>query len=463
MAGTCSCAQHVKKLNQQISVMRKEIKNLRLLIDSAVRTHRKHFVSLQSVLRNSDQQVRPHTNPDQKEGVGKDIFLEQGNIQTVPIGYISSCFIEKNGTPRQPSVCSQSRATLQLESTVFNNPHHALIGLDQYSHVWIIFIFHKNGHLSSKAKVKPPRLNGQRVGVYSTRSPHRPNALGLTLAKLEHITGDTLHLSGIDMITGTPVLDIKPYIPEYDSPYSRTDFGTTVCPDAAGSLSVSRTETGCSPTFSHTGGCMVLEEGQTSNTRPVLLKEKSTAHVLSTGDPASHVPQVDNVTTILGEIKSYISQSNFLIQRTGEENAPLTDRTRAEPCESQQAEPKTEVCYDETSISQVASWIREPPVTSLCVRFTPNAERDLDQFLPPGKRVPGQPSFRFLQGPEDAAAAIRGVLRADPRSVYRRMSCPDRLFYFTLDSAHITCWFGSDFAEVVQVRLAEPTAAGPAD
>lgn len=53
----------------------------------------------------------------------------------------------------------------------------------------VIFVFHKNGHLSYKAKVKPPRLNGQRVGVYSTRSPHRPNALGLTLAKLDQIEG----------------------------------------------------------------------------------------------------------------------------------------------------------------------------------------------------------------------------------------------------------------------------------
>lgn len=53
----------------------------------------------------------------------------------------------------------------------------------------IVFLFHKNGHLSYKAKVKPPRLNGQRVGVYSTRSPHRPNALGLTLAKLDKIVG----------------------------------------------------------------------------------------------------------------------------------------------------------------------------------------------------------------------------------------------------------------------------------
>ncbi|KAG7262454.1 hypothetical protein CRUP_035678 [Coryphaenoides rupestris] len=112
-----------------------------------------------------------------------------GNIQTVPIGYISSCFPVKNGTPRQPTVCGASRATLSIQPSVFNNPHHALEGLQHFSHVWVIFLFHKNGHLRYKPKVKPPRLNGQRVGIYSTRTPHRPNALGLTLAKVDRILG----------------------------------------------------------------------------------------------------------------------------------------------------------------------------------------------------------------------------------------------------------------------------------
>ncbi|KAK6324711.1 hypothetical protein J4Q44_G00040530 [Coregonus suidteri] len=66
-------------------------------------------------------------------------------------------------------------------------------------------------------------------------------------------------------------------------------------------------------------------------------------------------------------------------------------------------------------------------------------------------------SSRFLHGPKEAAAAIRGVLSADPRSVYRRSRCKDRLFFFTLDTADITCWFGQGFAEVLQVR---PVAVG---
>lgn len=59
-----------------------------------------------------------------------------GNIQTVPIGYISSCFSVKNGTPRQPTICGPSRAELQIQQSVFNNPEHALLGLEHYSHVW---------------------------------------------------------------------------------------------------------------------------------------------------------------------------------------------------------------------------------------------------------------------------------------------------------------------------------------
>ncbi|XP_005362440.1 tRNA (adenine(37)-N6)-methyltransferase-like [Microtus ochrogaster] len=118
--------------------------------------------------------------------------LETGNLLTEPIGYLESCFLAKNGTPRQPSICSYSRACLKIRKSIFNNPEHSLMGLEQFSHVWILFVFHKNGHLNYKAKVQPPRLNGAKTGVFSTRSPHRPNAIGLTLAKLEKVEGNTV-------------------------------------------------------------------------------------------------------------------------------------------------------------------------------------------------------------------------------------------------------------------------------
>jgi len=90
--------------------------------------------------------------------------------------------------------------------------------LEGCSHIWLIFVFHDNANKSVKSKVYPPRLDGaSKVGVLTTRSPHHPNPVGLSLAKVERIVGATLHLSGIDLIDGTPVLDIKPYIPDYDS------------------------------------------------------------------------------------------------------------------------------------------------------------------------------------------------------------------------------------------------------
>ena len=82
----------------------------------------------------------------------------------------------------------------------------------------IVFLFHKNTNKAVKAKVKPPRLDGAKVGVFASRSPHRPNPIGLTLAKLDGIVGNTLLLSAIDLLDGTPVLDIKPYVPDYDKP-----------------------------------------------------------------------------------------------------------------------------------------------------------------------------------------------------------------------------------------------------
>ncbi|KAJ8281445.1 hypothetical protein GJAV_G00067800 [Gymnothorax javanicus] len=495
---TCACAQHVKNLNQQISVMRNEIKNLRHLIDSAVRAHRKHVNSLLSTLEHGQQaRLCPDAKSDQGAGGGQGLALEKGNIKTVPIGYISSCFPGKNGTPRQPSICGQSRATLRIETSVFNNPHHALVGLEQYSHVWIIFLFHKNGHLSCKAKVKPPRLNGRRVGVYSTRSPHRPNALGLTLAKLEHVTGDTLHLSGIDMIAGTPVLDIKPFIPTYDSPSSRTDLAETVCSENGGTSANSAAEPECTavgspietdvtPASSPAGstsdtgarlpgsttditsspaGSTTGEPGSCCGWSAVFCKEDGCGFNSSdsklvavkdvlTGDHDGHAPVTDRMAAALQEVQSYLNQSDIF---TGAETTPPgghSERLRSEGAGSQ-LDGNTEVSY-----SQVASWITAPPVASLSVRFTPSAERDLRQFQPPDGRDPGRPRFHFLRGPGEAELAIRGVLQADPRSVYRRTRCPDRLFYFLLDSAHVTCWFGDGFAEVVRIRPAQPTPSG---
>ncbi|CAI8611260.1 unnamed protein product [Vicia faba] len=143
----------------------------------------------------------------------------------IPIGTIQSCFSTRNGTPRQPLLVPLARACLLFNTS--RVPPASLEGLSEYSHCWIIYVFHLNTNLEKmwkhpsksgiKAKVKVPRLNGGRVGVFGTRSPHRPCPIGLTVAKVEAVQGDMVLLSGVDLVDGTPVLDVKPYIPFCDS------------------------------------------------------------------------------------------------------------------------------------------------------------------------------------------------------------------------------------------------------
>jgi tRNA-Thr(GGU) m(6)t(6)A37 methyltransferase TsaA len=141
------------------------------------------------------------------------------NYGLMPIGHIESCFVGRNGTPRQPGLTPAARARLQLRWGA--NPEHSIEGLEQFSHVWLLFLFDQNrGNGAVKSKVFPPRLDGAKTGVFACRSPHRPNPIGLSLVKLDRIEGDVLHLSGADLIDGTPVLDVKPYLPYADSPSS---------------------------------------------------------------------------------------------------------------------------------------------------------------------------------------------------------------------------------------------------
>ncbi|RXH78781.1 hypothetical protein DVH24_002299 [Malus domestica] len=214
--------------------------------------------------------------------------LELTSYPMAPIGVVQSCFSTRNGTPRQPLLVPLSRACL-----IFNSarvPPASLEGLGEYSHCWVIYVFHLNTNLEKlwkdpttsrfKAKVRVPRLNGERRGVFATRSPHRPCPIGLTVAKVqgsktqspfphfflglqgagrgcthmlqggaapiyykanyftfltllftlqvpfrhlekwrevEAVHRSMLLLSGVDLVDGTPVLDVKPYLPYSDS------------------------------------------------------------------------------------------------------------------------------------------------------------------------------------------------------------------------------------------------------
>ena len=151
------------------------------------------------------------------------------NFQIKPIGYIYNNLPEKFGVPRQSGVISEFSGTIILEPEYRST--NALRGLADFSHIWLIWQFSKVPEVDEfTPTVRPPRLGGnERMGVFATRSPFRPNRLGLTVAKLEEIeetdNGPVIHVSGIDMMNGTPIFDIKPYIPYADSiPQAKSGF-----------------------------------------------------------------------------------------------------------------------------------------------------------------------------------------------------------------------------------------------
>lgn len=139
-----------------------------------------------------------------------------------PIGHVSSCFGEKFAVPRQPGLCPSAWGELHFEEP-FRRPE-MLRGLEGFSHLWLIFGFHLTAGRAWSPTVRPPRLGGnERVGVFASRSTFRPNGLGLSLARLERIVADgprgpILELGGIDLVDGTPVYDVKPYLPYAEAP-----------------------------------------------------------------------------------------------------------------------------------------------------------------------------------------------------------------------------------------------------
>ncbi len=137
-----------------------------------------------------------------------------------PIGTLYTCFKEKFGVPRQMNLVPAARGKLVFDS-VFADMD-AVRDLEKFSHIWLIFLFHQTLDKAWSALVRPPRLGGnKKAGVFATRSPFRPNPIGISAVKLERVEksgdGPVLHLSGVDIVNGTPVLDVKPYIPWADA------------------------------------------------------------------------------------------------------------------------------------------------------------------------------------------------------------------------------------------------------
>nr|KAF6434702.1 tRNA methyltransferase O [Molossus molossus] len=287
--------------------------------------------------------------------------------------------------------------------------------------------------------------------------------------------GGAIYLSGIDMIHGTPVLDIKPYIADYDSPQnlieplgecnlqnnqykpktvSQSDDKTDSC--AQQQLSEYDEPQPCS----HTEEKPSCPKGRTS--------EENDMQCSDTAKMQQSLPKRREIAADLGlESRSHRRLSmaeeqtgpHHLEKSSSEEGTDKRPRRGKEAVAPQgnsvEVQPLALHCPPKMAgaahRSVVPAWVREAPVATLEVRFTPHAEMELEHL---GSEDVGRASFKYFQSAAEARLAIEAVLSADPRSAYRRKLCQDRLFYFTLDTAHVTCWFGDGFAEVLRIKPA---------
>ena len=139
------------------------------------------------------------------------------------IARIKNDFSTKFGIPRQSGLAPSLTAKIVFEKE-FQSPE-ALTGLENFSHIWLIWEFSEAVQENWSPTVRPPRLGGnKKVGVFATRSPFRPNSLGLSAVKIEKIENGEIFISGADLMDGTPIYDIKPYLPAVDSITSATDL-----------------------------------------------------------------------------------------------------------------------------------------------------------------------------------------------------------------------------------------------
>ena len=254
-----------------------------------------------------------------------------------------------------------------------------LFSIPHIIHFRIIFVFHKNDNDSSKAKVRPPRLDGKRVGVFACRTPHRPNPIGLTLARLTGIQRNILCVSGIDLVDGTPILDIKPYIPEYDKPIINVaSFVTTEASDKPCSAAIDSIQ---------------LEAS-------VSLKSDATGELIK-------------------------RDSNI----SGVDLLPSTEPVRT------------------------AGWLNNPPVATLQVEFSQEAQQQLTMFKYTNDVTSHSSTWQVTTLPslDVVRQSITRILQEDPRSVYRRNKCTSDVYKMSIDNLNITCSFKGDTVTVISI------------
>ncbi|EDX06081.1 GD10513 [Drosophila simulans] len=225
---------HEDDLKSQLTIARNEINNLRQQVRNLQHVQRKDIETITRLLQDfrcegcannnksakdkvaGEKQEHQQQTQDQQTSQGQSNHTNGGNClgedyaHFRPIGVIRTAFPEKRAVPRQSIVGSRLRGIIQLNDGVFTNPEHSLEGLEDFSHLCQPIHFFSEGQV-----------------LWCTRSPHRPCPTGLSLVEIEKIENATISFFGTDMVDGTPVLDIKPYIPHYDAPSLSVDSGRT--------------------------------------------------------------------------------------------------------------------------------------------------------------------------------------------------------------------------------------------
>ncbi|CAL4140255.1 unnamed protein product, partial [Meganyctiphanes norvegica] len=414
---------------------RKKLRNIK------VQGHQQDFKLMSYLIAGINEMTPSH----QDYGRNKIIYLRvQGHTKSIRFSWSPGNYASSFRNPRNPMTSTpRDSSTLYLPNLVLGLTSREMADLTKKSHdvegvqpissvKRLFFIFDRNGPSDKssdskfiKAKVAPPRLNGQKVGVFASRTPHRPNPLGLTLARLDRLEGDCLHLSGLDILDSTPIVDIKPYIPEYDQPPEINKY--VKCEVIGGGLHQDKDKT-------------QIESSHTDNT--LKLADKAISH--NACERTQFKRKIENVDkTERSKIYDLNIENEFDTKEGGkdfidkEENISTNEKLAGE---------------HDINNAKIAPWLLEPPVSQLEVVINPRAEKQIILFSSNSHDQCYR--LNYLKNSHELFEAICSVLKEDPRSIYRRQKCSSQLYFFTVDTAHITVWFDQNIAEVLKVKPA---------